>query len=94
MKRASPDSAAQDASKRQKLNNGDRIKTSHLQPGLRDALDEPQNPEIFDRQIDKTLGILLKLVGFDAVKKDALESLRFMMQERELGSVPSSLAHR
>ena len=41
----------------------------------------PQDPSVLDGLIDRTLAIALHTTGFDAVKKDALESLRNMFDE-------------
>lgn len=55
------------------------LKAKYRQPGDLLLPANPQDPAVLDGLTDRSLAVILHCAGFDAVKADALESLRNVM---------------
>lgn len=77
MKRSNPSEKLEAPfAKRQKHGVAKLNATRHKQPGAILHQANPSNPEVLDNQLSRALCIALHSAGFNAVKKDAFESLR------------------
>lgn len=63
------------ASKRQRTSCHTVLKAKYRQPGDLLPSANPQNPAVVEGLIDRSLAIALHGAGFQAVKKDAFDSL-------------------
>ena len=77
MKRSNPsDELETPFAKRQKYGVAKLKATRHKQPGAILHQANPSNPEVLDNQLSRAICVALHSAGFNAVKKDAFESLR------------------
>ena len=65
--------------KRQPLNDGNALKARYREPGDLLLTANPQDPIVLQALIDRSLAVALHSAGFNAVKKDAFESMRNAM---------------
>lgn len=72
--------------KRQRVSTLKKHQLKHKQPGALLPIENPQDPTVIDTQLDRALSIALHGAGFNAVKRDAFESLRGITHECE--SIP------
>lgn len=82
MKRSLPSEQDDEcSSKRQRTITVKKHHLKHKQPGALLPIANPQDPAVIDSQLDRALSIALYGAGFNAVKRDAFESLRGITHE-------------